>query len=393
MVDLGSLANLANAANLGDFENVGRIASRADFLRHLLKMSTPVLNAAAAGELRKTMKVEQHPNANRERFARLEAVARLLNGISAWLELELDNPEEKAVQQDLAAKAVLAIQHQVDPKSDDFTDYEKHGGKFSQILVDTALLAQALLRAPSLLSRLPPAATDNLLKLLQAARTMEPVMNNWLLFSTEVELLHQKITGSCNENLITEYFNTVNGWYFGDGWYGDGPKFATDYYNSLIIHPMMLDICDTTPHLVPEKLRAEILERAQRFAEILENLVAPDGTYIATGRSLAYRCGVFHLLAQLTLQNRLSAKISPATAREVLYSVASKTLTEQSYRTDGFLNIGICNHDLSQGQTYICTGSLYLAAAVFLILGIPEKGGFWTQSAPPWTQLRVWGDL
>ena len=33
-------------------------------------------------------------------------------------------------------------------------------------------------------------------------------------------------------------------WYKGDGIYGDGPQFHWDYYNSFVIHPMLLDVLD-----------------------------------------------------------------------------------------------------------------------------------------------------
>ena len=31
-------------------------------------------------------------------------------------------------------------------------------------------------------------------------------------------------------------------WYVGDGVYGDGPHFHWDYYNSFVIHPMLVDV-------------------------------------------------------------------------------------------------------------------------------------------------------
>ena len=31
-------------------------------------------------------------------------------------------------------------------------------------------------------------------------------------------------------------------WYKGDGWYGDGEAFHLDYYNSLVIHPMLTEV-------------------------------------------------------------------------------------------------------------------------------------------------------
>ena len=45
-------------------------------------------------------------------------------------------------------------------------------------------------------------------------------------------------------------------------------------------------------------MRAGVLDRARRYAAILERLIGPDGSFPAIGRSLAYRCGAFHLLAR-----------------------------------------------------------------------------------------------
>jgi len=364
---------------------------RAGFLNKMVQMATPVLDAASKGELRKKMTVEQMSGAAREKFAGLEAVARLINGMAPWFELEINNSDEKVLRDTLLDKARLAVNGQVNPLSDDFTDYTKYGGRFSQILVDAAFLAQAMLRAPNALwESLPQETKENVIKLLEAARQITPVTSNWVLFSTEVELLYRKVTGDYAEGIIAQYFKLFDSWYFGDGWYGDGPHFATDYYNSLVIHPMLLDLCDEAPDLLPAGSMDRILSRAQRHGEVLENLVAPDGTYIATGRSLAYRCGVFHLLAQLVWQKRLPDSISEATAREVLYTVTEKTLTNDSYRPDGFLNIGICKSQPKIGERYICTGSLYMASAVFLPLGIAPSDALWSAAAKPWTQRLIW---
>ena len=34
---------------------------------------------------------------------------------------------------------------------------------------------------------------------------------------------------------------SIEQWYKGDGVYGDGPSFHWDYYNSFVIHPMLLE--------------------------------------------------------------------------------------------------------------------------------------------------------
>ena len=363
--------------------------SRENFLGKMMQMALPVLNAASNSELRKKMIVEQKPNAGRESVTGLEAVGRLLCGISPWFEAEICDMTERNLRDDLLSKACLAINGQTDPDSCDFIN---HGlVKHPQILVDTAFLSQAILRAPVLLERLSQAEQNNLINLLEAARNITPFNNNWRLFSTEVEILYRKLTGRCNKDIVTEHFGIVDSWYFGDGWYGDGPEFKYDYYNSLVINPMLLDLCEFASDLLPEGAGEKILERAQRHAEKLENMVAPDGTYIATGRSLTYRCGVYHLLAQLAWQKRLPSTISPSVAREVLFAVTEKTLGPASYRADGFLNIGISSYQPEYGESYISTGSLYLAAAAFLPLGLSANDDFWSLPAEQWTQRVVWG--
>jgi hypothetical protein len=214
-------------------------------------------------------------------------------------------------------------------------------------------------------------------------------LNNWLLFSTEIEILYQKLTGK-TALFIDEYFKKVDSWYYGDGWYGDGPDFKMDYYNSLVIYPMLLDLCEMLPEVVGHESFEKVLRRAQRYAETLENLIAPDGTYIVTGRSSTYRCGVFHLLAQLTWQGRLPKSILPSTAREILYAVVKRVLSASSYRSDGFLNIGISRHQPERGENYITTGSLYLASVAFLPLGIASDSEFWSAPPTPWTQCIIW---
>lgn len=369
--------------------------NRKDYLNHMTKMATPLLDAASKDDLRKTMYIEQKPGATRERFSCFEGVARLLNGMAPWFEVDeadITCPEESALRHELLQKAQRAIMHQVNPEANDFCNYTNLNNPYSQILVDAAILAQGILRAPKALwEGLSPSTKGNMIKMLESAANITPCNNNWLLFSTEVQLLLRRVTGTCNRGVLTVYFNMLNSWYLGDGWYGDGPHFATDYYNSIIIHPMMLDLCDMAADSIPADMPEKILQRAQRFAEILENLVAPDGTYIATGRSLAYRGGVFHLLAQLAWQKRLPTSVNPATARDVLYSVVDKTLTNASYRGDGFLNVGLRNADPSKGEGYVSTGSLYLASAAFLPLGLSPQDEFWTLPAVPWTQKRIWG--
>jgi hypothetical protein len=84
-------------------------------------------------------------------------------------------------------------------------------------------------------------------------------------------------------------------WYVGDGVYGDGPHFHWDYYNSYVIQPMLLDTLDVVGERHPAwaQIRDAQQRRAQRYAVVLERLIAPDGSFPAIGRSLTYRAGLF----------------------------------------------------------------------------------------------------
>jgi hypothetical protein len=82
-------------------------------------------------------------------------------------------------------------------------------------------------------------------------------------------------------------------WYKGDGAYSDGPDFHWDYYNSFVIHPLLLAILAACKEETAawQELVPAVTRRAQRYAAVQERLIGPDGSFPAIGRSLAYRCG------------------------------------------------------------------------------------------------------
>lgn len=135
------------------------------------------------------------------------------------------------------------------------------------------------------------------------------------------------------------------------------------------------------------------MERASHHVAALERMIGPDGTFLPIGRSLAYRCGVFHLLAMAAQEQWLPKELSYGTVREALGAVICKTLGADSYRDDGFLKIGLCAGQPSIGEPYISTGSLYYACLAFLPLGLPKDHAYWTEQKADWTQKRIWNGL
>lgn len=362
---------------------------RNGFLSHLTRLAQPVLAAGAARKLRETMTVEERPGAGRAEFTCLEAAGRLLCGMAPWLELEAAGPEEAAAQERAREDARALIAGQVDPASPDYAGFERLTRPCSQILVDTAFLAEAVLRAPVQLGeKLPDNVREHLIRAFRQTRKIRPGNNNWLLFSVTVEAALKQLTGEYDCMRVDYGFRQFEQWYAGDGFYQDGPVFAFDYYNSLVIQPMLLEACDTFPELIDAAAAERTRMRARRFGQILERLVAPDGSFFAVGRSIAYRCGAFHLLALLALRHALP--VPPGQARAALGAVIGRTLGDASYRADGFLAVGLCGSQPDQGEGYISTGSLYLASAAFLPLGLAADDPFWTSPEAPWTQKRLW---
>ena len=182
-------------------------------------------------------------------------------------------------------------------------------------------------------------------------------------------------------------------WYKGDGIYGDGPEFHWDYYNSFVIHPMLLDVLDVVRGEMPawKDLAAKEDRRAQRYAAILERLIAPDGSFPPIGRSIAYRFGALQLLAQMALRQSLPEGVSPAQVRGALTAAIKRSVEAPgTFDANGWLRIGFCGHQPGVGETYISTGSLYLCAAGLLPLGLAATHEFWSAPAQPWTSVRAW---
>lgn len=365
---------------------------RAYWLATLLRVADPVLSAAAAGRLKATLPVEAAPGqqAGRRAVTHLEALGRTLTGLAPWLELAEVPAAEAARQQQARAQARQAVAHAVNPQDADFLNFNQGG----QPVVDAAFLAHALLRAPTQLwEQLPAATQQQLVQALQSSRVIKPVYSNWLLFSAIIEAALLRFTGSGDVMRMDYAIREHQTWYKGDGTYGDGPDFHWDYYNSYVIQPMLLDVVGTL--VAAGKERPELLEtlraRARRYAAVQERLVAPDGSFAAFGRSLAYRCGAFQHLAQCTLQGLLPEGLPAGQVRSALTAVIRRTLeAKDTFDAQGWLQIGLCGHQPGIGEGYISTGSLYLCTAAFLPLGLPAAAPFWTEPAQDWTARRIW---
>jgi hypothetical protein len=370
-------------------ENAG-YKQREYLLNALTRIADPVLIALSKNELKLRMPVEAKTN-DRKSYTYLEAFGRLLAGMAPWLELGPDQTVEGSLRIKYIELARVCLHNATDPAAPDFMNFNKGG----QPVVDAAFLAQALLRAPhQLWDPLDDQTKVNIIAAFKSSRIITPGYNNWLLFSATIEAALLKFDGYGDRMRIDYAIKQHQLWYKGDGIYGDGPNFHWDYYNSFVIQPMLLDVLQTLKDIDKDQKPGayEIaLKHAQRYAEIQERLISPEGTYPPIGRSLAYRFGAFQLLSKVALMHALPDQLKPQQVRAALYTLIKRQLEAPGTFDDkGWLRIGLYGHQPGIGEGYISTGSLYLCSEAFLMLGLSPVDVFWQKADEDWTSKKIW---
>ena len=259
----GSAAVFAGSASA----NQGGVSSANDrevWISTLRRLADPVLTNLANGSLKTRMPVEQAPGADRRSVTHLEALGRLVAGIAPWLELPADETTEGRLRARYAELTRRAIGQAVDPASPDYLNFTRD----RQPLVDAAFLAQGLLRAKRALREgLDATVKQNLVAALESTRAITPVFNNWLLFSATIEAALASLGARWDRMRVDYALRQHEQWYRGDGAYSDGPDFHFDYYNSFVIHPMLLDVLDVCRDEVPawKEIAVRVEHRARRL--------------------------------------------------------------------------------------------------------------------------------
>lgn len=363
------------------------------------RMAKPVLSNLAEGTLHRNMPIEQFDKAGREQYAHLEAVGRLLCGLAPWFEVPGDSipAAEAAMRDELLAWAHAGLRNAVDSTSADYLNFRS----FGQPLVDAAFLAQAFLRSPERLwGGLDSLTQRRMIAEMKATRNTRPPYNNWLMFSATVEAF-LRMAGEKPDLMRTDYaFRQLDGWYVGDGQYSDGPKYHNDYYNSFVIQPMLVDAGRVMNRYYKSEAPysdaqyARICRRASRYAGVLERSISPEGTFPVVGRSILYRTGCLQSLAQASLLKMLPKDVTEGQVRAAMTAVMRRMLDAPgTYDTDGWLSMGFCGAQKNTAETYLCTGSMYLASTIFLPLGLPAGDSFWTAPAADWTTKKAWSGM
>lgn len=363
------------------------------WLGWLDKIARPVFSSLAEDRLRENMPVVLSKNVDnpdhRKKVAYLEAFGRTFSGIAPWINSEGGSKEEILMREQYRQWTIKAIRNAVNPAAKDYMLWE--GG---QPLVDASFFALGLIRCPWAWENLDTAAKRQVVTALIKTRATVPVYSNWLLFSGMIEAFF------CAYDLPFDPMRIDYGlkefsqhWYVGDGLFSDGMQFHLDYYNSYVIQPYLAAILP----VISKKRNAynsfagQFEKISSRYAEIQERMINTDGSFPVTGRSIAYRGGAFHHLADMAWRGKLPATLKPAQVRCALTAVIKKTLeAPANFDEKGWLKIGLSGNQPGLAEGYINTGSLYLCAEIFLPLGLPPGDGFWQSPAEPWTSVKAW---
>ncbi|MBD8531052.1 MULTISPECIES: DUF2264 domain-containing protein [unclassified Massilia] len=362
----------------------------------LQKMAEPVLSNMANGTLQKHFALELSPtwDGRDRRVAYLECFARLMAGAAPWLALPATDTAEGRTRRRLQQLALQSYVNAVDPASPDYLAW-KGGG---QALVDSAYFTNALMRAPGVLwDPLDSVTKGRIVAEIKALRRIDPPYINWLLFAAMNEAWLLSIGEEHDPMRLNGAIRKINEWYVGDGWVKDGDAFHFDYYGAFVMHPMMVEILEVLARFKapfwnakPAELHAQALKRMQRYAEHLERFVSPEGSFPPIGRSLTYRTAAFQPLALLAWRKQLPASLPEGQVRAAMHAVHKAIWSEPgNFTRDGYLTIGFVGHQPQLGDWYSNNGSMYIASASFLPLGLPETDSYWTAPAQAWTQKKA----
>lgn len=369
--------------------------ARAELAALAQKMSEPVLSNMAAGTLKKNFALEVSPTwDDRDKgVAYLECFGRLIAGIAPWLALPDDGTPEGRTRKRLHQLALQSYTNSVDPANPDYLLWKGPG----QTLVDSAYFTNALIRAPKALWEPLDAKTKaRIIAEIKALRRIEPPYINWMLFAAMNEAWLMSIGEEFDPLRMNVAIRKINEWYVGDGWIKDGDAFHFDYYNAFVMHPMLVEILDVLDEKKgtfwngkPEELRAQAVKRMQRYSEHLERFISTDGSFPPIGRSLTYRTAAFQPLALLALRKQLPPSLPEGQVRAALQAVHQAVWTAPGNFKDGYLTIGFVGHQPELGDWYSNNGSMYIASASLLPLGLAPNDTYWTASAQDWTQKKA----
>ena len=212
-------------------------------------------------------------------------------------------------------------------------------------------------------------------------RRVDPSYSNWLLFSATVESFLRKAGAPSDTYRISSSLRKIEEWYVGDGWYSDGPRFAFDYYNSFVIHPMYIEALEIITEAGKREkiwkyarlqLSMKAIRRAQRFGS------NPRTPHLSGRYATCFR--TFYHLPHRLFADISAACVAQLASRRIIKRTSTRShdgchptyvrQTAATSMTAGFLTLGFNGSQPGISDYYTNNGSLYMASLAFLPLGL-----------------------
>ena len=233
------------------------------------------------------MPVEQAAGADRRSVTHLEALGRLIAGLAPWIELPADSTRRGARARQL--RRAGPPRHRPRRRS--------RVARFPELHARSAAAGRCRVSRAGR----PPGAAHAC-----ATSSTRRRDGTWSPRSSRRDRSRRRSTTGCCfrrrskrrlkslgagwDRMRVDYaLRQHEQWYKGDGAYGDGPEFHWDYYNSFVIHPMLLDgrsMRARTRRRRGRRSRRRSTRRAQRYAAVQERLIGA-GRQLSRDRPLA----------------------------------------------------------------------------------------------------------
>ncbi|WP_117234915.1 DUF2264 domain-containing protein [Vibrio maerlii] len=260
-----------------------------------------------------------------------------------------------------------------------------HVGNHDQRSVEMAVIGFLLVALPEFsYTPLTDKQKDNLVSWLARVQYKTMPQNNWLFFTILVQegLKNVGRHDLVNQEVQDQYFEKIENWYLGEGWYGDGDVNTVDHYGGYALHYYGILYSTFVKNANP-RLTAVFKQRAQSFFEPFKYWFSDKGEVLPLGRSMVYRFATAAFWGALAL-----VEFEPRKLREVkgIWERQIKVWSDKPiFDDEGLLTRGYSYPNLMMCETYNSPTSPYWCMKAFIPLCLPDDSEFWQSDALPMT--------
>ena len=304
--------------------------------------------------------------------AELEGFSRVLWGLAAYLAGGKSDPFFEEI-------VIEGLEHGTDPA------HPEYWGGFrdrDQRFVEMAAIGFAITVCPGKFwDPLTEEGKDRLARWLYAINEYALPDTNWLYFGLMANLGLKAAGRPYSEEKICFFFDRVESFYLGNGWYRDGASGQKDYYISWTIQIYQLFYAKYFGEEDPARA-ACFRERALEFGRSFIYWFDENGAAVPYGRSLTYRFAEVSFFSWCLIADVYPFPvpvIKGIIARHFRYWDALPIRD-----AGGILSIGYGYPDLIVSDPYNSPGSPYWAFEAFAFLMLPDGHPFFEAVEAPY---------